>query len=177
MHRIESTAVFDPPELTPVLTHPEVSVPGYLPRDVLECIRRGDEPDRSSEIFRIEEYRNVMQKSAEGIAQIPMEIPIEIGTGVSSKIELEEINEEKKEFVLEGKERNILRYINKLKEHIPNYNKLSNANNCRHFTEECIENAIENAKKDIDVMNCKWPKSTGTTVYRLVESIFSKKST
>jgi hypothetical protein len=61
---------------------------------------------------------------------------------------------------------------NKLKKHIPNYEKLKNVNNCKYFTENCINKAIENAKKDRDIMKCKWPESTGTTVYRLVEDIF-----
>ncbi len=56
----------------------------------------------------------------------------------------------------------------KLKHHIPDYDKHINGN---HFTKDRIRNAITNAKaRDVNRKEA-WPTSTGTTVYQLVEQL------
>lgn len=61
----------------------------------------------------------------------------------------------------------------KLKQHIPN---LSDEVNANIFTRERIENAIIQAKKRNDPEFEDWPRNTGTTVFRLIESLLAEKS-
>ncbi len=58
----------------------------------------------------------------------------------------------------------------KLERHLPNYDK---GIDVRKFTDERIEVAIERAKTRDSPPCADWPRTFGTTVYRLVERILS----
>jgi hypothetical protein len=57
----------------------------------------------------------------------------------------------------------------KLERHLPNYNK---AIDSRKFTKERILSAVDRAKQRDSPPSADWPRTFGTTVYRLVEQIF-----
>jgi len=62
----------------------------------------------------------------------------------------------------------------KLKRHLPNYNKNIDV---KKITDERIQDAINRAKQK-DTPPCKkWPKRNGSTVYKLVENILAAQKT
>ncbi len=54
--------------------------------------------------------------------------------------------------------------------HLPNYDKKINKG---HFTDELINDAIRRARSRDNPPCEKWPRNTGTTVYKLVELILN----